>query len=283
MVLTKKFYLFCLNASLNRSTSILRIINKSPIAVSTLRARKFSTKKSNDGNNIRQKTKTKTNKFIDTENDFVTHQLNTSFATHLKRQQKIWNQLQKEEKDDEEKRKWLKQSKIKREPFHQNSYELRDDNYGHKNENRKEKRTISDESSSNNFHRKSNYPKRRIDNDHDDDLNVSDSDDYEIEKLEIPNWDDIKLTKINRDVYQPSEKTQNRDGQEADAFRRKMQIKIETNAPMPIFEFNELNGLTEMLVAALEEQQIVECMPVQAQGIPIVLSGANMLAISQSG
>lgn len=273
MVLMKKLYLFSLNASLNRPTSVLRYINKSPIDVSTLNTRKFSTKKSNDGNNIRHKTKTKTNKFIDAQNDFVTHQLNTSFAAHLKRQQKLWNQVQKEEKEEEEKRKWLKQ----------NSYKVRDVNYGHKNENWRENRTISDESSSNEFHRKSNYHKNPTDTDHDDISNESDSDDYDIEKLEIPNWDDIKLNEMNKDVYRPSDTTQNRHAQEVDAFRNKMQIKIDANAPKPIFEFNELNGLTEMLIAALEKQHIVECTPIQSQGIPLALSGANMLAISQSG
>lgn len=104
MMLTKKLYLFCLN----RPTFVLRYINKPQTAVAALNVRNFVTKKSNDGNNTRDKTKT--NKHIDGQNEFVTHQLNTSFASHLKRQQKIWNQLQKDEKEEEEKRKLLKQS-----------------------------------------------------------------------------------------------------------------------------------------------------------------------------
>lgn len=272
MVLTKKFYsFFCLN----RPTSILRYINKPPIAVTALCVRKFSTKKPNDQNNI--KSKTKTNKPVNAQNEFVTHQLNASYAEHLKRQQKIWNKLQKDETDDEEKR--------KRKLFQQNSSKVRDDNYGHghkigyTNENRKEKRTMSNESSSNHFHRKSDYYKHQIDNDH----NESDSDDYSVEQLDSPNWDDVKLNKINKDIYKPSDKTENRSGQEVNAYRSKMHIKIDTDAPKPIFRFNELNGLTDMLIGSLEKEHMVECTPVQAQGIPVALTGANVLAISQSG
>lgn len=117
---------------------------------------------------------------------------------------------------------------------------MRNGDYGHENENSKEKCTISDESKPNNFYRKSNYHKSRIEIDKD--LSESDSNDYSIEKLEIPNWDDIKLNKIEKDIYKPSTKTQNRYAQEVDAFHTKMQIKIDSNAPKPIFEFNELNG-----------------------------------------
>lgn len=273
MVFTKRLYLFCLSQPI----SVLRYIDELPTAATTLCVRKFSSKKPNDRNSV--KSKTKTNKYVNAQNEFVTHQLNTSYAAHLKRQQKLWNQLQKDEQDEEEERKQRKPN------FQQNSSRVRDDNYGHghTNVNRKEKRTMPDESSSNHFHRKSNYRKHQIDNDHDDALSESDSDDYSVDKLESPNWDDMKLNQIHKDVYKPSDKTQNRNIQEVDAFRTRMQIKVDADAPKPIFEFNELNGLSETLLGRLEKEHFVECTPVQAQGIPIALTGTNMLAISQSG
>lgn len=273
-MLTRRLYLFCLS----RPISVLRYIDKPPTAATTLCVRKFSSKKPNDRNNV--KSKTKTNKHVNAQNDFVTHQLNTSYAAHLQRQQKLWNQFQEDEHDEEEKRKQRKPN------FQQNSVRVRDDNYyghGHTNVNRKEKRTMPDESSSDHFHRKSSYRKQEIDNDHDDDLSESDSDDYSVEKLESPNWDDMKLNQIHKDVYKPSDKTQSRNSQEVDTFRTKMQIKVDADAPKPILEFNELNGLTETLLGTLGKEHFVESTPVQAQGIPIALTGANMLAISQSG
>lgn len=228
--------------------------------------RKFSTKKPNDRNSV--KGKIKTNRYVDAQNTFVTHQLNTSYAAHLKRQQKLWNQLQKDEQGEEEQRK------------RRNSFKTRADNYSHGH---KTGHAMAGESSSNHFQRKSNYRKHQIDNDHDDGMSESDSDDYGVEKLESPNWDDTKLNRINKDVYKPSDTTQNRNAQEVDAFRMKMQIKIDTDAPKPILGFNELNGLTETLLRKLEKEHFDVCTPVQAQGIPITLTGVNMLAISQSG
>lgn len=143
---------------------------------------------------------------------------------------------------------------------------------------------MSDESSSKYFHRKSNYSRNhQIDKDLGDVSGESDSEDYSVEQLEVPNWDDVELNKIDKDVYKPSDKTQNRQAQEVDVFRTKMQIKIDTNAPKPIFKFNELNGSTEMLIGTLVKHHFVECTPVQAQAIPVALTGANMLTISQSG
>lgn len=267
MMSTKKFHLFCLNAWFHRPSSTLLRISEFSKAASVFELRDFSSKTSNDDNN-KSRNKNKTNKYVDTKNDFVTHQLNTSFAAHLKRQQKLWNSVQKEERDEEDKRKLLKQSKIKRMPFqcvdndgHQTAY---------KNELWKEKRAISDESSLN----------HKVNSD----VSIgSDSDDYSIEKLETPNWDVIKLNKINKDVYRPSLESQNRLELEVDAFRTKMHIKIDSNALKPIFKFNELKELTEIMITDLERQHFIECTPVQAQGIPLALFGVNMLTISQSG
>lgn len=274
---TKKLYLFCSKASLNIPNSAL--LCRPETAVSILHERKFASKKLN-GEKI-SKNKSKINKYVNAQNEFVTHQLNTSIAAHLKRQQKILNHVQKEEKFDDEKRRLLEQSKIERKPIVQSAYKVRDDNDGYKNStvNRK----TSDKSRPNHFNEKSNYHKHRIGHAKDDNLNESDSDDYSIEKLEIPNWDEIELDKFNKIVYRPSERSQRRHVDEVNAFRTKMHIKIDSKAPNPIFLFNELGDLSEQLNATLENQHFFECTPIQAQGIPLALTGANMLAISQSG
>lgn len=276
MVFARKLYSFCLNASHNRPTHVSLHSCWPSNAALTLHLRTLSSKKSSDGNY--PKKKTKTNQFVDTQNDFVTHQLNTSFAAHLKRQQKILNQMQNE--NEEEKRKLLKQTKHK----------VRDDDdygrrSGYTNDSRKVKRAIIDESSSSRFQRKSNYRQIDTDGDVDDDLNNcdTDSDFSDVEQLEIPNWPEMKLNKINRDVYRPSQQTQNRHDRDVDAFRNDMHVKIDSNAPKPIFKFNELNSLSEIVSDALDRRQFSDCTPIQAQGLPLALSGVNMLAISQSG
>lgn len=256
MVLAKKLYSFCLS----RPIPVLRYIDKPPTVVTCVR--NFSTKKPNAQNII--KGKIKSNKYVGGQNEFVTYQLNTSYAAHLKRQQKLWNQLQKDEQSEEEQRK------------RRNSFKVRDDNCGHGH--KTGHANVANESSSNHFHRK-----RQIDNDHNDSLSESDSEDYGVEKLESPHWNGTRLTRIVKDVYKPSDTTQNRNAHEVDAFHSKMQIKIDASAPKPILGFNELNGLTEPLRWRLENANFVACTPIQAQGIPIALTGVNMLAISQSG
>lgn len=102
-------------------------------------------------------------------------------------------------------------------------------------------------------------------------------------KLRPIDFDHSELGEIKKDFYQPSETTKNRSDQEVAEFRRKHEIIVPNDAPKPIFTFNELENLPTNLGMEIEKQNFIECTPIQAQGMPVVLSGKNMVGIAQTG
>lgn len=104
-----------------------------------------------------------------------------------------------------------------------------------------------------------------------------------IQKLRPLHFDADELSDLKKDFYQPSEVTKNRTEAEINQFREKHDIFVPSNAPKPIFTFNELENLPENLGKEIQKQNFLECTPIQAQGMPIALSGQNMVGIAQTG
>lgn len=104
-----------------------------------------------------------------------------------------------------------------------------------------------------------------------------------IQKLRPIDFDHSELGEIKKDFYQPSEVTKNRSAQEVKQFQQKHEISIPSDAPKPIFTFKELGNLPSKLGMEIEKQNFIECTPIQAQGMPIALSGKNMVGIAQTG
>lgn len=96
-------------------------------------------------------------------------------------------------------------------------------------------------------------------------------------------WSTVQLDDIRKDFYQPSEITQNRSGDEIQDFQTKHEITISQSAPKPIFTFEELRCLPEPVMNVIKKQGFSQCTPIQAQGMPIALSGKNMVGIAQTG
>lgn len=88
---------------------------------------------------------------------------------------------------------------------------------------------------------------------------------------------------IKRDIYEPSEVTVNRSQEEILAFRNKFNVEISSEAPPPIFTFDELQNLPQNIADDLKKNNISECTPIQAQGLPIVLSGTNLIGKAPTG
>lgn len=105
----------------------------------------------------------------------------------------------------------------------------------------------------------------------------------DIQKLRPLHFDIDELGEIKKDFYQPSEVTKNRTKEEIHLFRTKQEIAVPGDAPKPIFTFNELENLPENLAKEIQKQNFIECTPIQAQGMPIALSGRNMVGIAQTG
>ncbi|XP_031625912.1 DEAD-box ATP-dependent RNA helicase 20-like [Contarinia nasturtii] len=225
--------------------------------VSSQIIRKFASRNSNNRNKNRPQIT------VTAKNEFVTHKLNSSIATHLKRQQKLWNDFQKDEQREYQMREtdyYLNKNTGKLE--HTRPHKM-----GKNIESKKQVTTVSDEAESD-----------------EDDLSDCDSDDCSLDDLETPNWDDMKLVEINKNFYKPSELTQSRSQVEISNFKSKMHIKLGSidhySAPKPIFQFSELSDLSQKIVAKLDDN-FHEFTPFQSQAIPLALSGANMIATSQ--
>lgn len=104
-----------------------------------------------------------------------------------------------------------------------------------------------------------------------------------LQKLEPIQFDHAALGKIKKDFYEPSEITKNRSDKEVLEFRRKHEISVPNDAPKPIITFDELENLPPKLAMEIKKENFVECTPIQAQGMPIALSGLNMVGIAQTG
>lgn len=105
----------------------------------------------------------------------------------------------------------------------------------------------------------------------------------DIQKLEPIQYDMEDLSELKKDFYKPSPITQNRTDDEIIEFRKKHEISVPGDAPKPIFTFAELENLPPQLGKQIQKQNFVDCTPIQAQGMPIALSGKNMVGIAQTG
>lgn len=88
---------------------------------------------------------------------------------------------------------------------------------------------------------------------------------------------------IRRNLYEPTESTLNRPQESIDEFRRTHNIKTSSDAPAPIFTLDELQSLPRRLIDEFHRNNIRRCTPIQAQGIPIALSGNNLIGMAQTG
>lgn len=104
-----------------------------------------------------------------------------------------------------------------------------------------------------------------------------------ISKLKPVDWSQDELTEFKKNFYQPSEITLNRSDNEIAAYREKHEISVPLNAPKPILTFDELQNLPENVMKEIRALKFSECTPIQAQGMPIALSGNNMVGIAQTG
>lgn len=105
----------------------------------------------------------------------------------------------------------------------------------------------------------------------------------ELMRLDPIEWSSDDLEKIETNFYQPSEMTISRTADVIREFQTKYNINIKGSAPKPILTFAELENLPGAVKDVIKKKKIVECTPIQAQGIPTALSGMNMVGIAQTG
>lgn len=103
------------------------------------------------------------------------------------------------------------------------------------------------------------------------------------QKLRPLHYDLDELGELKKEFYEESEVTKNRTDAEIEEFRRKHEITVPRDVPKPIFTFNELNNLPPNVAKIIQNQNFVDCTPIQAQGMPIAMSGKDMVGIAQTG
>lgn len=100
--------------------------------------------------------------------------------------------------------------------------------------------------------------------------------------LQQPDWTNIQLAAFKKDFYTPNAIVQQRSQYELDAFRNEHSITIVGRAPNPIINFDEIN-MPDYVMNEIRRQGYERPTPIQAQGWPIALSGANMVGIAKTG
>lgn len=103
------------------------------------------------------------------------------------------------------------------------------------------------------------------------------------QQLNPINWSQRELTTFEKDFYKPDARTLERSDAEVKQFRDEHNIVVPTSAPKPIISFDELTGLPEEILKTLQRDNFAQCTPIQAQGMPVALSGQNMVGIAQTG
>lgn len=102
------------------------------------------------------------------------------------------------------------------------------------------------------------------------------------ESLTAPNWESVQLSAFKKDFYKAIDAVENRSRLEVDAYRAEHSITIRGNAPNPIVSFDEVN-IPDYVFNEIRKQRFEKPTPIQAQGWPIALSGANMVGIAKTG
>ena len=106
------------------------------------------------------------------------------------------------------------------------------------------------------------------------------------ENLEERDWENIKLVRLNKNVFNPNDAA-DRTAQDVLAFREKNRISFgrgegSASIPDPIMEFEEA-GFPEDILYKLKAQGFSHPMPIQAQGWPIAMSGRDLIGIGETG
>ncbi|GAA5884934.1 hypothetical protein JCM6882_007157 [Rhodosporidiobolus microsporus] len=95
-----------------------------------------------------------------------------------------------------------------------------------------------------------------------------------------PDFD--KLPEFKKDFYFPHAKISARTDDEVDAFRLAKNITVEGSAPRPVQDWVEV-GLPDYAAEYIKKQEYQEPTPIQAQAIPMALSGQDLIATADTG
>ncbi|CAG5135669.1 unnamed protein product, partial [Candidula unifasciata] len=93
----------------------------------------------------------------------------------------------------------------------------------------------------------------------------------------------IEYQPFERNFYAPHEEIESLSDDQVDELRRKLGIKVSgLSPPHPVSSFAHF-GFDDSLLSAVRKSEYTQPTPIQAQGIPVALSGRDMIGIAKTG
>uniref|UniRef100_A0A0B7AJV1 RNA helicase n=1 Tax=Arion vulgaris TaxID=1028688 RepID=A0A0B7AJV1_9EUPU len=101
----------------------------------------------------------------------------------------------------------------------------------------------------------------------------------------LPSLDhsEIEYEPFERNFYTPHEEIESLSDDQVDELRSKLGIKVSgLSPPHPVSSFAHF-GFDEALLGAVRKSEYTKPTPIQAQGIPVAMSGRDMIGIAKTG
>ncbi|GAA6012562.1 hypothetical protein JCM10207_009041 [Rhodosporidiobolus poonsookiae] len=101
--------------------------------------------------------------------------------------------------------------------------------------------------------------------------------------LPAPNFSKLRLPEFNKDFYLEHHLVRSRSENEVAAFRSEHFINVEDeNVPKPVTSWVEA-GIPDYIGEYIQKSGFVKPTPIQAQAMPMAMSGRDLIAISETG
>jgi len=102
-------------------------------------------------------------------------------------------------------------------------------------------------------------------------------------RLRRPDWSSVQLVPFRKNFYQEHPSVTARNPQEVAAFLASKEITVKgTNIPNPLSSFDQA-GLLPAIQQTIQKAGWSTPTPIQAQGLPMALSGRDVVGIAQTG
>lgn len=126
-------------------------------------------------------------------------------------------------------------------------------------------------------------PEDEEDMDYDDDGNPILKRNKEIDPLPAIDHSDIDYQPFERNFYKPHEEIDMLTIQQVTELREKLGVKLSGIAPPhPVSSFGHF-GFDDTLLGAVRKSEFTKPTPIQAQGIPVAMSGRDMIGVAKTG
>ncbi|KAM0949209.1 putative RNA helicase [Dioscorea sansibarensis] len=104
-----------------------------------------------------------------------------------------------------------------------------------------------------------------------------------VEKLSIVDHSKIKYPEFRKNFYIEVKEISKMTSEEVAAYRKQLELKVHgKDVPKPIKTWNQ-TGLTSKILDTIKKLNFEKPMPIQAQALPIIMSGRDCIGIAKTG